>query len=261
VGGAAPLLALKLSLVPALLAAISMAGKRWGPGVAGWLAGFPSLTGPILFFLALERGPEFTTQAAVLSLACVFSAISFGVTYAWACRRLNWFGSAACAFSVWTAAVLLLARLPLSTPVSLAISLATLFAAPRLFPRAQAKWGSRPLPASELLLRMAAGALMVLGVTAAAEALGSVWTGLFAAFPVMSTVLAVFSHRANGPGFVVALLRSMIGGFYAYIAYCLAVAALLETWGVAVTFTAAVAAAVIVQGAARAVVMRLASER
>jgi len=220
VGGAAPLLALKLLLVPALLAAISMAGKRWGPGVAGWLAGFPSLTGPILLFLALERGPEFTTQAAVL-----------------------------------------LARLPLSTAVSLALSLLTLFAAPRLFPRAQAKWGSRPLPASELLLRMAAGAAMVLGVTAAAEALGSVWTGLLAAFPVMSTVLAVFSHRANGPGFVVALLRSMIGGFYAYIAYCLAVAALLETWGVAATFTAAVAAAVIVQGAARAVVMRLASER
>ena len=51
------LLALKLLLVPALLAAISMAGKRWGPGVAGWLAGFPSLTGPILFFLAIERGP------------------------------------------------------------------------------------------------------------------------------------------------------------------------------------------------------------
>jgi hypothetical protein len=73
------LLALKLLLVPALLAAISMAGKRWGPGVAGWLAGFPSLTGPILLFLALERGPEFTTRAAVLSLACVFPAISFGV--------------------------------------------------------------------------------------------------------------------------------------------------------------------------------------
>ena len=80
---------------------------------------------------------------------------------------------------------------------------------------------------------MVAGAGMVLGVTAAAEALGSVWTGLFAAFPVMSTVLAVFSQRANGPGFVVAMLRAMIGGFYAYITYCLAVALLLERWGIA----------------------------
>lgn len=252
------LLALKLLLVPALLAAISMAGKRWGPGVAGWLAGFPSLTGPILFFLALERGPEFTTQAAILSLACVFSAIAFGVTYAWACRRLNWFGCLICAFSAWTLAVLLLAQLPLTAATSLAVSLLMLFLAPRLFPRAQAKWGSRPLPASELLLRMAAGAVMVLGVTAAAEALGSVWTGLFAAFPVMSTVLAVFSHRANGPGFVVAMLRSMIGGFYSYLAYCLCVAALLESWGIAATFIVAVVAAVTVQGTAKLIMMRLA---
>jgi hypothetical protein len=250
------LLALKLLLVPAFLAIISFAGKRWGPGVAGWLAGFPSLTGPILFFLALERGTGFTVQAAVLSLSAVFPAIAFGVTYSWACTRAHWLGSLACAFSAWTVAVLLLAQLPLSASSSLAISLLTLFAAPRLFPRAQAQWGSRALPAHELLLRMVAGAAMVLAVTAAAEVLGPAWTGLFAAFPVMSTVLAVFSHRANGPGFVVALLRAMVGGFYAYIAYCLCVAVLLENWGVAVTFIAAVAAAVTVQGTAKAIMLR-----
>jgi uncharacterized membrane protein (GlpM family) len=226
--------------------------------VAGWLAGFPSLTGPILFFLALERGPEFTTQASVLALSCVFPAIAFGASYAWACRRFGWPGALACAYSAWTLGVLLLAQLPLTVAWSLAISLLALFLAPRLFPRAQSQWGSRPMPPSELLLRMAAGALMVLGVTGAAEALGSVWTGLFAAFPVMSTVLAVFSHRANGPGFVVAMLRSMIGGFYSLITYCLAVALLLESQGLAVTFVAAVAAAVAVQGAAKAIMMRFA---
>jgi len=218
------LLALKLLLVPALLAVISMAGKRWGPGVAGWLAGFPSLTGPILFFLAIERGAEFTTQAAILSLSCVFSAIAFGITYAWASRRFGWFGSLACG---------------------------TLFIARRAYPRPQGTWDSRPLPASELLARMGAGAAMVLGVTAAAEALGSVWTGLFAAFPVMSTVLAAFSHRANGPGYVVSMLRAMIGGFYAYIAFCLSVALLLDSQGITFTFIVAVAAAVTVQGLAK----------
>ena len=252
------MLALKLLLVPAFLAVISFAGKRWGPNVAGWLAGFPSLTGPILFFLALERGPGFTVQAATLSLSSVFPALAFGVTYAWVCRRWHWWRSLACAFSAWTAAVLLLAWLPLSILASLAISSLALFAAPRLFPRTQAQWGSRALPVQELLLRMAAGAAMVLAVTAAAEMLGPAWTGLFAAFPVMSTVLAVFSHRANGPGFVVALLRAMIGGFYAYISYCLCVAVLLERCGIAVTFIAAVLAAVTVQGAAKLIMMRLA---
>jgi uncharacterized membrane-anchored protein len=103
---------------------------------------------------------------------------------------------------------------------------------------------------------MAAGAAMVLAVTAAAEALGPAWTGLFSAFPVMSTVLAVFSQRANGPGFVVAMLRAMIGGFYAYISYCLCVALLLDRWGIAAAFVTAVIAAVVVQGSAKAIMMR-----
>jgi len=252
------LLALKLLLVPAFLAVISYAGRRWGPQVAGWLAGFPSLTGPILLFLALERGPAFTAQAAVLALSSVFSAVSFGVAYAWACRRWPWYGSLACGYAAWTAAVELLVRLPLTAPGSLALSLATLFAAPRLFPRAQGQWGSRALPAQELLLRMGAGAAMVLAVTGAAEALGPAWTGLFAAFPVMSTVLAVFSHRANGPGFVVAMLRAMVGGFYAYLTYCLCVALLLERLGFGATFAIAVGATVVVQGAAKALMMRFA---
>lgn len=245
------LLALKLLLVPALLAVISMAGKRWGPGVAGWLAGFPSLTGPILFFLAIERGAEFTTQAAILSLSCVFSAIAFGITYAWASRRFGWFGSLACAYAVWTLATLLLSVLAMSVVAALPLALGTLFIARRAYPRPQGTWDSRPLPASELLARMGAGAAMVLGVTAAAEALGSVWTGLFAAFPVMSTVLAAFSHRANGPGYVVSMLRAMIGGFYAYIAFCLSVALLLDSQGITFTFIVAVAAAVTVQGLAK----------
>jgi uncharacterized membrane protein (GlpM family) len=252
------LLVLKLLLVPAFLAVISFAGRRWGPGVAGWLGGFPSLTAPVLFFLALERGPEFTAHAAVLSLSAVFSAVSFGIAYAWACLRLPWYGALACAYAVWAIAVNLLVRLPLTAAWSLGIALLTLFAAPRIFPRAQGQWGRQALPAQELLLRMAAGAAMVLAVTGAAEALGPAWTGLFAAFPVMSTVLAVFSQRANGPGFVVAMLRAMIGGFYAYITFCVCVALLLEPWGIAAAFACAVIAAVVVQGTAKAVMMRLA---
>ena len=250
------MLALKLLLVPAFLAVISFAAKRWGPNVAGWLAGFPSVTGPILLFLALERGAGVTTQAAVGSLAAVFAAVAFGVAYAWCCTRLNWFWSWVCAIAVWAATGLLPALVPMPAIAALMVALLTLFIAPRVFPRARAQWGSHALPPTELLLRMAAGAAMVLLVTAAAEAVGAAWTGLIAVFPVMLSVLAVFSHRANGPGFAVALLRSSVGGFYAFVAYCLSVALLLEDWGIAVTFIVAVTAAVLVQGTAKAIMMR-----
>jgi hypothetical protein len=213
------------------LAGISLAGKRWGPRVAGWLSGFPSLTGPILIFLAVERGPAFAARASVLSLACVLPAISFGVTYAWSSRRLPWPGAVTAAFAAWFTAVTLLSFVPLSLWTALALAVATLFVAPRLFPVPQPIDAMQPLPAWEIFLRMAAGAAMVLGVTAAAEALGTVWTGLFAAFPVMSTVMAVFSHRANGAGFTQALLRAMVGGFYGYVTFCFLFGLLAETLG------------------------------
>jgi hypothetical protein len=252
------LLALKLLLVPALLGAISLAGRRWGPGMAGWLAGFPSLTGPILFFLAIERGSEFTVPAAVFALSAISAALVFGIAYAWACLRLGWFGAWLSALLAWCAAVGVLVHVPPTLGGSLAISLGLLVLAPRLFPKPRGQWGASAVPPHELALRMAAGAGMVLAVTAIAETVGAAWTGLLAVFPVFSSVLAVFSQRANGSGFVVAMLRAMTGGFYAFIAFCVAVALLLPTEGVAVTFAAAVAVAVAVQGAAKAVMMRFA---
>ena len=250
------MLALKLLLVPALVGFVSWAGKRWGPGVAGRLAGFPSVTGPILFFLAFEQGAAFTTQAAIVSLSAVPAAVAFGITYSWCCTRMHWSGAWALATLAWTVSVVALERLPVSFILALALAFATLFAAPKLFPKPEGKWGALPLPTYELILRMAAGAAMVLFSTAIAEAVGPGWTGLIAVFPVMSSVVAVFSQRANGPGFVVALLRAMVGGFYAFIAFCAAVALLLEAAGVAITFLVAFAAAVAVQGAARAVAMK-----
>jgi len=60
-------LALKLLLVPSFLILITLASKRWGPGVAGWLAGLPVSAGPILFIVALEQGHVFAASAAAAS--------------------------------------------------------------------------------------------------------------------------------------------------------------------------------------------------
>jgi hypothetical protein len=35
-------LVLKLALVPMLILGVTLAGRRWGPSVAGWLSAFPS---------------------------------------------------------------------------------------------------------------------------------------------------------------------------------------------------------------------------
>jgi uncharacterized membrane protein (GlpM family) len=98
------LLALKLLLVPIFIGLVSLAGKRWGPTIAGWLAGFPVVTGPILLLLWLEQGAKFARGAAVYSLAAVVPGMVFAVVYAWASRRWRWPLTAALAYGAWSLA-------------------------------------------------------------------------------------------------------------------------------------------------------------
>jgi hypothetical protein len=244
-------LALKLLLVPSLLAAVTLASRRWGPRVGGWLAGLPLVTGPILLILALERGAEFASEAAVASLSAVAAAIAFGAAYAHACLRFGWAFALAAALSAWFAAAAALAALPGSVLPALGVALASLVAARYLFPGVAAGRALRPEPRFELPVRMLFAALLTLLATGVAERIGTGWTGLIAMFPVMSTLLAVFSHRAQGPAFAALILRGLATGLYALAAFCLVVAVALPRAGVAIAFAAAVAATALVQWATR----------
>jgi hypothetical protein len=75
------MLLLKLLIVPLFLCGVSLAARRWGPQIGGLLAGFPVVTGPILFFLSVEQGSEFAARAAQGSLLAVIACIAFGVAY------------------------------------------------------------------------------------------------------------------------------------------------------------------------------------
>ena len=69
---------LKIAVPPVLVAAMSLAARRWGPTVGGLLMGLPWMTGPILFFLALDNGGEFAVAACAgiqLGVICIYAFI------------------------------------------------------------------------------------------------------------------------------------------------------------------------------------------
>lgn len=245
------MLALKLFLVPAFLALVSLAGKRWGPGVAGWLAGFPIVAGPILLLLALEKGPVFAAQAATLSLSAVFASVAFSLAYSWTCLHKGWLLSTTAGLCAWLVAALALSRIPLSPFVALGIALTTLLFAPRLFPHVERPKTSNALPRQELVLRMSAGAALTLAVTSLSSSIGASWSGLLAVFPILGIVLAVFSHTAHGAPFVVSLLKAMAGGLFSFLTFCLALALLLPDQGLLISFVAATGLATMVQAAGK----------
>jgi hypothetical protein len=247
------LIALKLVLVPLFLAALSLAGRRWGPRVAGWLAGLPLVTGPILYFVALERGADFAAQSARATLAAVFAMLAFNLAYAWGASRMRWPLAFPVALSGWLAAAFAVSAAPESLAFSTAVAVAALVLAPRLFPAVRGAGAPYAPPAYELLLRMAAGALFVLAVTASAAALGPAWTGRLSTIPILGLVLAIFTHRASGAASAAALLRAMARGLYSYATFCLVVAAALPRLGLAASFTLAIALGLVAQAASVAI--------
>lgn len=240
------ILLLKLCLVPALIALVTFAGRRWGPAVAGWLSAFPIVAGPILWFIALEHGADFAAVAAVGTLTGVLAILVYGVSYAWAATKYRWPASLTLAYVAYALAAAAVGAAPLTLPVATLAVLVTLFFAPRAYPRREAS-RMPAKPANDLLLRMALGAALVLTVTYFAENLGPSLSGVLAMFPVMNTVLALFTHRSAGSGAVIQLLRGMVYGLYSFATFCVVLAWALPRSGSGAAFLWALAAAGIVQ--------------
>lgn len=246
------ILGLKLALVPLLIWGITLAGRRWGPGVAGWLSAFPVVSAPILFFIAIEQGASFAADAAAATLSAVLAILIFGISYAWAATRYSWGLSTLLSFACYAVAVAVLTVWAPSLLVGGITVAAMLAAAPHLYPLPGASSAAPALvPVSDIWLRMAAGAALVLLVTHFSSRLGTRLSGLFAMFPVMASVLAIFSHRHSGAAFTIKLMRGMVLGYYAFACFCLVLSLALSRMSVGVAFALALGCAVMVQGISR----------
>jgi uncharacterized membrane protein (GlpM family) len=214
------MLTLKLLLVPLFLLVVSIASQRLGPRVAGWMAALPVVAGPLLLILAVERGARFAAAAATAAAAAVLASVSFALTFAHTCQRLPLSFSVPLALLAWVITAYLLVAWSPQPALGLSVGAATALLAPRLYPTSRVEHAAWRLSRFDLLLRMAAGAVLTLLVAVAASTLGPSWAGVLAVFPILSLVLAVFSYRRAGAQFTIALLHAMAAGLYSFVAFC-----------------------------------------
>ncbi|HEX3381725.1 MAG TPA: hypothetical protein VHU21_18310 [Paraburkholderia sp.] len=244
------LLALKLVLVPAFLAALMAAARVWGPSVAGWLAGLPVVAGPIVLLLALERGPAFAAQASAASVAAIAASEAFNLAYGWTCRRFDWPLALVAGMAGWLGAALLLVQLPGSLGWALTAACVAVAVSQSSLPRVTGH-----VPAARVgradLVRVVAGALLTLAVTTASASMGAAWSGVLSVFPLLGIVLAVSAQRAHGADFVALLMRGMVVGRGSFAAFFAVTATLLPQYGVATGFACAAVVSVVVQGLTR----------
>src|SRR5215470_476888 len=179
----AEILLVKLVVTPVLIAVATLVARRWGPGMAGWLAGFPLTSAPVSVFLALEQGPAFAAGAAVGTLMGLTAMAVFCVAYAHAARRAGWLVSAGAGLGAFAVSLAALSRFAPSLPAAFTLVCVTLGLAAAALPRAASGGrGLRP-PAWDLPLRMAVATAVVLLITAAARHLGPTLSGLLSPVP------------------------------------------------------------------------------
>jgi hypothetical protein len=238
-------LVLKLVLTPVLIAAASLAGRRWGQGVGGWLVGLPLTSGPVAFFLALDQGTGFAAAVAVGSLAGAIAEAVFCLAYGWSAGR-GWPVALAAASIAFALVGLGLRRLDWPPPALAGAVFATLGVALWWLPRRARVVAVPPPPRWDLPARMLITTVLVVGLTALAPTLGPRLSGLLATFPVYAAILTVFAHRA-GRAPAVQVLRGLLLGLFSFGAFFLVLGGSIERLGIAAGFGAATAAALVVQ--------------
>lgn len=247
------MLALKLLLVPTLLAAVTLAGRRWGQRTAGWLGSFPIVAGPILLILAIEHGAPFAALAAERAMAAIAATMAFFVVLARLAPRLRWASALGVAFIAWVALVAALSWLPATLPIATLAAVVALALAPLAMgaelatPAATAATDPTPSRPSrwELPSRMLAGAALALITSHLGARFGPETSGYAALFPVVGATAAGFNLARQGAPSAVSFLRGMNRGMWSVAVFCGVLALTLLHLTVPAAFGSALLATVV----------------
>ena len=230
------------------MVAVSLAGRKWGVAVAGILGGLPVVAGPILVVLTLAHGRSFGAEAAAGTLLGLAALTLFVVVYGRVSERAGPILSLLAGWAAFLLGVAFLQLLTLSPGVSLilvgtgfAVGLA-LLPAPAATPTV-----TMAPPWWDLPARALTSLALVVALTAASGALGPSLSGLLAPFPIITSVLAVFTHVHGGPTSVRVLLRNFLVGFYGFAAFCFVLATSLDSLGGPTAFSIALVTAIALQ--------------
>jgi hypothetical protein len=240
----------KIVLAPTFVVGASLAARRFGPRVGGLVGGLPVVAGPILLVFALEHGTAFAAQAAAGTLLGMVSLSVFIVVYAWmAALRAPWLASLLAGWTGFAAVTVALDGVSATAGAAMAIVLVALALTLAALPRSMQEPSTSRAdpPAWDLPVRALSALVLVLALTALAGNLGPHLSGLLAPFPVIASVLAVFTHVLHGEEDVARILRGFVVALVAYAMFCFTLAVSLKSLGIAAGFAVATVCALVTQ--------------
>jgi hypothetical protein len=241
-----------LVVAPSLVGAATLVARRFGPRAGGVVSAFPAIVGPVLLIVALAHGRSFAARAANGTLLGLVSLAAFALAYGVVAQRRGWVVSLAAGWAWAALAGLTIGLLAggAGSPAGLLVAAVALGSAWRALPAVATGSVAAPRRRGMTALRMATAAVLVALLSAAAGEFGALVGGMLAALPVLACVLAVFTHREAGAPAAIGLLRGMLAGMASFVAFCEAIALLIEPEGIVAAFGVATILALALQGAA-----------
>ena len=236
-----PLVIAKLALVPAVVWLASLAARRWGHAVSGYLGGFPMIGGPITLYLAIDFGPAFAAQVATATLAAVAGQAGHMLGFAYVGRAWGPVAGLACGLAAYVVIALVVAPLGTAPVVALALAIAGLTLAWRLLPRPRGAVSLPAIPPVELWLRLVAALVLAAVILFGAESFGPVLSGVLLSLPITGAIMPPFTLALYGRDALAWLQRGFITGLTGFSTFFFVVATTAEALGTGVSFVAATA--------------------
>jgi len=237
-------LLIKVILMPIVMAIVSHAIKKWGHTMAGIISCLPWVAGPILIFIAVEQGSIFAAHTIPGVMIGILGWLAFCVTYAYMGRKYPPIWCCIGGYLAYLIIALLFNDIPGLIGLNLSFILAILIItiAFYFFPHLKKPY-TKPLKEFrfDLVMRMIASTIIVISITQLAEILGPKWSGILTPIPVITAVVAVFTHYTQGMEATISLFKGLLMGVYGFTFFLFSQAYLLPMTSVLFSFLIGIA--------------------
>jgi hypothetical protein len=222
--------------------------RRYGGLLAGMLVGFPVMTTPVAFFMAVEQGAEFAEESALGILLTVPAVSMFAIGYSLAASRASWREGWAAGIAAYFAVSIATVQLRLDILPAAVLAAVVIALGLFLMGRPPVKAPARAAPWWDVWGRMLITLLLVLAVTAAANVMGPRWSSIPASYPAITSVVIPFTHARDGRDAAMAMARGMLLSHIAFAVLFVLAASLIADHGVVPAYAMATAVALTCSG-------------
>lgn len=229
---------IKLIMMPIVIGGVTLASKKWGNLVGGMIASLPWIAGPVILFFTIEQGVDFTISSIKGVMIGIIGVLAFCFVYIYSAIKFSWYVSLILAYLGFLITTLLLNAIEsfMNLNVWYITSIILSLIGIMIFPKLEKHSGLNQTLKYDIYLRMIIITVFVTLITYLAKILGPTWSGILTPFPIITAILAAFTHYTQGAYGTSIILRGMLTGFIGFATFLFLQALLLPIYTIPVSF-------------------------